>query len=74
MVAEGGQPDELYTLRAQFALGHYRLALHEAAQVARRPMAVALKVEREEYVRRSYMALGQYDPQCLAQPGDGPGA
>jgi coatomer subunit epsilon len=70
-------PDELYTLRAQFALGHYSAALTEANQVARRPMSAALKQEREEYVRRAQMALHQYDlcaaSAAAAAPGEGPG-
>lgn len=53
-------PDELYTLRAQYWLGHYQLALEEARAVARRPMSPALKSEREEFMARAYIALGQY--------------
>jgi Coatomer epsilon subunit len=72
--AAAAAPDELYTLRAQFALGHYKAALVEANQVARRPMSAALKQEREEYVRRAQMALHQYDNLCAtATPGEGPG-
>jgi hypothetical protein len=37
------EPDELYTLRAQYWLGHYQLALEEAKSVARRPMSPNLK-------------------------------
>jgi len=54
-------PDELYTLRAQYWLGHYQLAVEEARAVARRPMNPALKAEREELLARSYTALGQYN-------------
>jgi Coatomer epsilon subunit len=72
MVESGSSPDELYTLRAQFALGHYKAALQEAHQVARRPMSASLKVEREEFVRRCYIMLQQYD-QCGSQAGEGPG-
>jgi coatomer protein complex subunit epsilon len=57
---EGG-PDELYTLRAQFWLGHYGLAIQEAKQVARRPLSNALKLEREEFLMRAYTASHQYD-------------
>jgi hypothetical protein len=53
------EPDELYTLRAQFSLGHYQLALEEAKTIARRAMSVELKSEREEFVQRSQLALGQ---------------
>mmetsp|Transcript_37628 Transcript_37628/g.80313 ORF Transcript_37628/g.80313 Transcript_37628/m.80313 type:complete len:302 (-) Transcript_37628:131-1036(-) len=55
------EPDELYTLRAQYWLGHYTLALDEGKQAARRPMPPHLKSEREELVLRCHLALGQYD-------------
>jgi coatomer protein complex subunit epsilon len=55
------EPDDLYTLRAQFWLGHYQLALEEGKSIARRPMSPALKAEREELVQRCYIAMGQYD-------------
>jgi len=54
-------PDELYTLRAQFWLGHYHLCLEECKSVARRPMSPNLKSEREEFVHRSNIGLGLYD-------------
>jgi Coatomer epsilon subunit len=53
------EPDELYTLRAQYALGHYHLALEEAKTIARRPMSSELKAEREEFVQRCQLGLGQ---------------
>jgi Coatomer epsilon subunit len=53
------EPDELYTLRAQYALGHYLLALEEAKTIARRPMSLELKAEREEFVQRCQLGLGQ---------------
>jgi len=65
-------PDELYTLRAQYTLGHFAAAVQEAKQVARRPMSAALKIEREEYLHRAHAALHQYD-KCEAASGDGPG-
>ena len=56
------QPDELYTLRTQYFLGHYTAALQEAKQMSRRPISSnALKVEREEYIYRCYIALQQYE-------------
>ena len=55
------EPDELYTLRAQYWLGHYTLAIQEAKSIARRPMSTTLKIEREEFLARSYLALKQYD-------------
>jgi coatomer protein complex subunit epsilon len=55
------EPDELYTLRALYWLGHYNLCLEEAKSVSRRPMAAHLKVEREQFVLRALLALKQYD-------------
>lgn len=54
-------PDELYTLRAQFWLGHYNLSIDEAKSTARRPMTPQLKVEREEFYLRSLMEMKQFD-------------
>lgn len=54
-------PDELYTLRAQFWLGHYQMCFDEGKAIARRPMSPHLKAEREEFVLRALLALGQYD-------------
>jgi Coatomer epsilon subunit len=73
MTSEIGQPDELYTLRTQFFLGHYQAALQEAKQMSRRPLSnSALKLEREEFIYRAYIALQQYD-KCVSA-GDSPGA
>jgi coatomer protein complex subunit epsilon len=55
------EPDELYTLRAQYWLGHYALALDEARSASRRPMPNHLKSEREEMILRCQIGLGQYD-------------
>mmetsp|Transcript_6812 Transcript_6812/g.19938 ORF Transcript_6812/g.19938 Transcript_6812/m.19938 type:complete len:294 (-) Transcript_6812:239-1120(-) len=68
------EPDELYTLRAQFWLGHYGLAMEEAKSVIRRPMSPALKIEREELSLRCQLGLGQNDKviataQSSAFPG-----
>jgi len=69
------EPDELYTLRAQYWLGHYQLAVEEARSVARRPMSPALKAEREEFLARAHIALGQYDKVAgSASAADSPGA
>jgi len=54
-------PDELYTLRAQYWLGHYTLSLDEARSTARRPMTPQLKEEREEFYLRALMELKQFD-------------
>mmetsp|Transcript_22390 Transcript_22390/g.28253 ORF Transcript_22390/g.28253 Transcript_22390/m.28253 type:complete len:305 (-) Transcript_22390:180-1094(-) len=68
-------PDELYTLRAQYWLGHYGLSIDEAKSTARRPMTPQLKVEREEFYLRALLELKQYDDVIReAQSGDkGPG-
>ena len=55
------EPDELYTLRAQYWLGHYALALDEARNASRKPMPPHLKNEREELVLRCYLGLKSYD-------------
>lgn len=55
------EPDELYTLRAQFCLGHYQMALDEAKGIMRRPMSPDLKAEREEIIARCYIAMKDYD-------------
>ena len=52
-------PDELYTLRNLFWLGNYQQAINEAGSLNRCPSH--LKDEKEEFVYRSYLALGQYD-------------
>lgn len=64
------EPDDLYTLRAQFWLGHYELCLEEAKSVARRPMAPHLKQEREEFTWRAHLALGQHDKVVAAGRSD----
>lgn len=55
------EPDELYTLRAQYWLGHYTLALDEAKNASRKPMPPHLKNEREELVLRCYLGLKSFD-------------
>lgn len=52
-------PDELYTLRNLFWLGHYQLVINESNGLGR--LNNALTIEKDEYVYRSYLALGQYD-------------
>jgi len=54
-------PDELYTLRSQYWLGHYSLCIDEGKSIARRPMSADLEAEREEFVLRARLAMGQYD-------------
>jgi coatomer subunit epsilon len=68
----GSEPDELYTLRAQYSLGHYAMALDECKSLTRRPMSPALKAEREEYVLRAQIALKQFD-KVKASSGDSVG-
>ena len=55
------EPDDLYTLRAQYWLGHYIMAADEAKNIMRRPMSPELKIEREEFMLRSQLALGQHN-------------
>ena len=64
------EPDDLYTLRAQYWMGHYEMCLEEARAIARRPMAPHLKQEREEFVLRSHLALGHHDKVIAAAAGD----
>eukprot|EP00560_Eucampia_antarctica_P003397 CAMPEP_0197831576 /NCGR_PEP_ID=MMETSP1437-20131217/10826_1 /TAXON_ID=49252 ORGANISM="Eucampia antarctica, Strain CCMP1452" /NCGR_SAMPLE_ID=MMETSP1437 /ASSEMBLY_ACC=CAM_ASM_001096 /LENGTH=304 /DNA_ID=CAMNT_0043434545 /DNA_START=42 /DNA_END=956 /DNA_ORIENTATION=+ len=64
------EPDELYTLRAQFWLGHYSLCLEEVKALIRRPMPPHLKAEREEIAARALLAMGEYDK--VIREGDGP--
>ena len=64
------EPDELYTLRAQFWLGHYQMAMDEGKSIARRPMSPQLKAEREEFVARCAIAMKDYS-KVIA--GDTPG-
>mmetsp|Transcript_15049 Transcript_15049/g.18878 ORF Transcript_15049/g.18878 Transcript_15049/m.18878 type:complete len:294 (+) Transcript_15049:141-1022(+) len=66
------EPDELYTLRAQYWLGHYKLCLEEGRSIARRPMPPHLKLEREEFMLRAHLALGQYDK--VKNDANGPNA
>ena len=66
------EPDELYTLRAQYWLGHYNLALEEGKSIMRRPMSPELKAEREEFMLRCQMALGQ-QAKVISASGDTPG-
>jgi hypothetical protein len=65
------EPDELYTLRAQYWLGHYSLAMEEAKSVMRRPMSPELKVEREELGLRAQLGLGQRDKVISAAQASG---
>jgi coatomer protein complex subunit epsilon len=51
------EPDELYTLRNLFWLGNYQLAINETNNMR---LPANLVTEKEEYVYRSYLALGQY--------------
>lgn len=55
------EPDDLYTLRAQFWLGHYQMAIDEAKSISRRPMSPNLKAEREEFLSRAYICSNQHD-------------
>lgn len=52
------EPDDLFTLRNHFWLGSYQLAIAEGSGLGRLPDS--LRVERDEFIYRSYLALGQY--------------
>ena len=52
-----GEPDELYTLRNLFWLGSYQQAINEANGLNR--LSPNLVIEKEEYVYRCYLAMGQ---------------
>eukprot|EP01041_Mallomonas_annulata_P005927 gene5927-11959_t len=53
------EPDELYTLRNLFWLGNFQLAINEASGLHRLPQS--LMPEKDEFIYRSYLALGQYN-------------
>jgi len=52
-------PDELYTLRNRFWLGNFQAAIQEGNGLSR--LSDDLKVERDEFVYRCYIGLGQCD-------------
>ena len=51
-------PDELYTLRNLFWLGSFQQAINEGGRLNR--LSDELKIERDEFVYRSYVGQGQY--------------
>mmetsp|Transcript_22213 Transcript_22213/g.69529 ORF Transcript_22213/g.69529 Transcript_22213/m.69529 type:complete len:304 (-) Transcript_22213:340-1251(-) len=51
-------PDELFTLRNRFWLGNFQMAIAEGNNLNR--LSDELKIERDEFVYRSYVGLGQY--------------
>lgn len=53
------EPDELFTMRNLFWLGNFQLAINESNGLHRLPKQ--LTASRDEFVYRSYVALGQYD-------------
>jgi len=53
------EPDELFTVRTFFWLGSYQAAINEATSNKRIP--ATLIGEKEEYIYRSFLALGQYN-------------
>lgn len=52
------EPDDLFTLRNHFWLGSYQLAIAEGSGLGR--LSDSLRIERDEFIYRSYVALGQY--------------
>ncbi|KAJ1430982.1 vesicle coat complex COPI, epsilon subunit [Ochromonadaceae sp. CCMP2298] len=63
------EPDDLFTLRTLFWLGSYQAAINEANALVK--LNGVLKVEKEEYVYRSYLGLGQYHI-ILSEVADSP--
>lgn len=51
-------PDELYTLRNRFWLGNFQMAIAEGNNLNR--LSDKLVTERDEFVYRCYIGLGQY--------------
>lgn len=64
-------PDELYTLRTQFYLGHYNLCLEEAKALSRHPLSAEAKIEREEFQLRAMSLLRMYDKVAVAARSSG---
>jgi len=60
MAAVAQEPDDLYTLRNRFWLGDYQMAIAEGNNLSRSVKDEQLKVEKDEFVYRSYIGLGQY--------------
>ena len=58
------EPDELYTLRAQYWLGHYSMALDEGRQAAR-------YVRKIDILPRASLRLTRAPHALLPQPADG---
>lgn len=52
------EPDDLFTLRNHFWLGSYQQAIAEASGLGR--LSDTLRMERDEFIYRSYIALGQH--------------
>jgi len=57
MAGKIAEPDELYTLRNRFWIGQYQMAVSEGNSMTRIPER--LRDERDEFVFRSYIAMGQ---------------
>lgn len=64
------EPDELYTLRNRFWLGNFNMAIAEGNNLIRIPDD--LKVERDEFVYRCYLGLGQYKTVISGVKDDAP--
>mmetsp|Transcript_4254 Transcript_4254/g.5848 ORF Transcript_4254/g.5848 Transcript_4254/m.5848 type:complete len:298 (+) Transcript_4254:21-914(+) len=52
------EPDELFTLRTLYWLGSFQAAINEANTLSK--LSSVLIAEKEEYIYRSFLALGQY--------------
>jgi coatomer protein complex subunit epsilon len=64
-------PDALFTLRTNFWLGLYKLAIAEGSGL-RHGVPDSLKVERDEFMYRSYIALGDADKVLSEVQDDAP--
>lgn len=64
-------PDELYTLRNRFWLGSFQSAIAEGNNL-NRLNSEELKIERDEFVYRSYVGLGKYNLVVGEIKDDGP--
>ncbi|KAG5190494.1 vesicle coat complex COPI, epsilon subunit [Tribonema minus] len=64
-------PDDLFTMRNCFWLGLYQQALAEGAGLPRN-MPEPMKLEKEEYVHRCHIAMGQYQTVISAVSDSAP--
>ena len=63
-------PDEIYMVRSHFWCGNYQLAINEGAKT--HPPTDGLRIERDAYVYRAYVALGNHGIVMDEITGDAP--